>query len=136
MATSLPVPLMASVVLAGVTLIELSVACVTVSVVDPERLPTAALIVVVPAASVVASWVVASIDATFPALDFQVALLETSEIVPSEKVPVAVKATLTPIAAAGFVGLIAMDTNWALVTVKVAVPLIAPTLALMVAMPA
>jgi hypothetical protein len=46
---------MASVLVAGVTVIAVSVADVTVSVVVPETLPTAAVIVVVPAATAVAT---------------------------------------------------------------------------------
>jgi hypothetical protein len=82
--------LIASVLVTGVTAIEVNVAAVTVRVVEPEIMPTDALIVAVPALSVFAECVVASSVATAGELDVNVALLDTSDTLPSENDPVAV----------------------------------------------
>ena len=111
-------PPTASVFVAGVTAIESSVALVTVSVVEPEIVPTAAAIVVVPALSVLALCVVASMLATLGALELNVAFAETSATEPSEKEPVAVNTCVTPTPSVGLVGVTAIETSVALVTVS------------------
>ena len=82
--------MIASVLAAGLTLIEFKVAAVTVTVVDPEIMPTVAVMVVVPALSVFVEWLELSIVATAVELELNVALLDTSETEPSENDPVAV----------------------------------------------
>ena len=72
----------------------------------------------------------------FVALEAQVASPDTSDTVPSENVPVAVKGTVTATPTVGFVGVSATDVNVADVTVKAAVPLTAATVAVSVLVPA
>ncbi len=127
--------MMATVLVRGVTWIAVNVALVTVSVVVPETPATAAEIVVLPGASVLAWWVVTSSVATSLALDCQAAPLDTSETVPSENVPVAVNDSLTPTPALGLVGASAIETNLALLMVNAAEPLTLPTLARIVVVP-
>lgn len=84
---------LAIVVFAGVTLIDTSDAGFTVSVVEPEMLPDAALIVVVPAATDVASPYepAALLIVATPVLDeLQVTVFVRFCVVLSEYVPVAV----------------------------------------------
>jgi len=128
-------PLMASVLVDGVTVMAINVAALTVNVVEPESLPTVAVMVVLPAFSVVARCV-ASSEATVGALEVKVALLDTSDTVPSEKVPVAKNCCVTPTPSVGLVGVTAMETSVALVTVRAPEPVILPTVAVIVLDPA
>ncbi len=73
--------------------------------------------------------------ATVGALELHVASLDTSDTEPSENVPVAVNGSFTITPALGLVGVSAIETKLALVTVNVAVPLTAPTAALIVEAP-
>jgi hypothetical protein len=124
---------------AGVTAIEESVAAaiVTVRVVEPMTPPTAAVIAVVPAATPVAR--PAAETVAVPAIDeVQVAMAETSFVVPSLKVPLAVNACVAPTAIDGFPGMTAMDVSVAMpaVTVSIVEPLTVPLAAVMVVVPA
>ncbi len=130
------VPLMAIVLVAGVTAIETRVAEVTVSVVEPLSMPMVAVIVVEPDATEVAAWLVASSVATVVVLEVQVASLDTSETVPSENVPVAVKGTVTATPTVGLVGESAIETRLAEVTVSCAVPVTEALEAVIVLLPA
>jgi hypothetical protein len=119
---------------------DTSVAEVTVNVVDPDVLPNVAVIVVEPAAFEVASPLVMEptallIDATPTADEFQVASAVISCVVLSENVPVAVNCCVVPSAMLGLVGVIAMDTSVAVVTVTVVDPDVPPELAVIFALP-
>jgi hypothetical protein len=69
-------------------------------------------------------------------LEVKVALLDTSYTVPSEKVPVAKNCCVTPMPSVGFVGVTAIETRVALVTVKAPEPFTWPTVAVIVLEPA
>jgi hypothetical protein len=97
-----------------------SVAPETVSVVDPDLPPVAAVITLVPAASVVAN-PAALIVATLVVADVHVACVVRSCVVPSENVPVAVNCRVVPSAFVGFVGVTAIEDNVAAVMVRVVV---------------
>ena len=128
-------PLIASVLAAGLTLIAVKVAAVTVTVVKPEISPTVAVMVVVPALSVLVEWLLESIVATAAELELHVAPLDTSETEPSENEPVAVNSVVTPMPSVGLVGVTAMETSVALLTVSVADPVTVPTAARIVLVP-
>jgi hypothetical protein len=125
--------------LVGVTAMETSVTEVTASEVDPEILPDVAVIVVEPAATEVvnplepAALLMAAIVA---ADDFQVTDVVRFCVEPSEYVPVAVNCLVVPSAMLGLVGVTAMDTSVAGVTVSVAVPETLPDVAVIVVEPA
>jgi len=129
----------AMLVLVGVTAMDTSVAEVTASEVDPEIFPDVAVIVVEPAATEVvnplepAALLMAAIVA---ADDFQVTDVVRFCVEPSEYVPVAVNCLVVPSAMLGLVGVTAMDTSVAGVTVSVAVPETLPDVAVIVVEPA
>ena len=107
--------------LVGVTAMDTSVAGVTVSVVVPDILPDVAVIVVEPAATEVANPLdpAALLIAATAALDeFQVATIVKFCVEPFEYVPVAVNCLVVPMAMLGLVGVIAMETSVAGVTVS------------------
>src|SRR5437667_12707679 len=107
----------------GVTAIEVRVAAVTVSVVLPETPPKVAVIVVVPAATDVARPCdppALLIVATAVLDELQVTWVVRSCVVLSLKVPVAVNCWVNPSGRPGLVGVTAIETRVALVTVSVA----------------
>ncbi|HXO06277.1 MAG TPA: hypothetical protein VN884_11680 [Candidatus Sulfotelmatobacter sp.] len=122
---------------AGVTVIDTSVAEVTVRIVEPLMAPEAALIVLVPAATPVAS-PPAVIVATLAVCEVHIAVLVKFCVELSEKVPVAVNCRVVPLAMEGLAGVTAIDTSVGAVavTVRVVEPLMAPEAALMVLVPA
>jgi hypothetical protein len=100
--------------LVGVTLMERRNAGVTVRVVEPEMPPEVAVIVAVPAATVVALPLVPAVllmVATDAADELQVTDAVRSWVVLSEKVPVAVNCWVVPRAMLGLVGVTAMETR-------------------------
>jgi len=125
--------------LVGVTAMETSVATVTFRVVVPETAPRVAVMVVEPAASVLAL-------PLEPATLLMVALVASEElqatevvrswVVLSENVPVAMNCWTVPVAMDGLVGVTAMEDNVAVETVRVVVPEMAPKVAVMVVEPA
>ena len=90
-----------------------------VSVVNPLTLPELAMIVVLPAATPVASPAVLMV-ATNVAAEFHVAELVRFCALPSLKVPVAVNCCVAPFAMEGLAGVTAIELN---VCVEVPVPL-------------
>src|SRR5256712_2850239 len=109
----------------GVTVIVDRFAAVTVSVVLPETPPKVAVIVVVPAATDVARPCdppALLIVATAVLDELQVTWVVRSCVVLSLKVPVAVNCWVNPSARPGLVGVTAIETRIALVTVSVALP--------------
>jgi len=125
--------------LVGVTDIDTSVAEVTASEVDPDILPDVAVIVVEPAATDVALPLEPAallMAATVVDDDFQVTDVVTFCVELSEYVPVAVNCLDVPKAMLGLVGVSAMETSVAGVTVSVAVPETLPDVAVIVDEPA
>jgi hypothetical protein len=87
---------------------------VTVNAVDPDTLPTVALIDVDPALIVVARPVeplALLIEATLDADVFQRAVVVRFRLLLSLYVPVAVNCSVTPVASVGFTGLTVIDTS-------------------------
>jgi hypothetical protein len=105
----------------GVTVIEITAAGVTVSVawldVTPDK---AAVMTVVPVASVAAFPAVPAMVATCVLEDVQAAVAVMSLVVPSEKVPVAVNCCVSPRATIGLTGVTAIETTTAGFTINVA----------------
>jgi hypothetical protein len=118
---------------AGVTVIDTSVAGVTVSSVEPLMLPTVAEIVEVPVPTAVAK-PVALMVATPGVADAHTALLSTC-VELSLNVPVAVNCRVAPLVIEGFAGVTAIDTSVAGVTVSSVEPLMLPTVAEIVEVP-
>lgn len=109
----LPVPL-AILGLVGVIAMEVNVAGVTVSVVEPETLPEVAVIVVAPVVADVASPcepAVLLIAAAPVFEELQRTEVVRSCVVLSEKVPVATNCCVVPLAMPGLVGVRARDTS-------------------------
>jgi hypothetical protein len=124
--------------LVGVTVMDTSVAEVTVSAVDPDVLPDVAVIVAEPAATEVASPLEPAellTAATAAAEELQITDVVRSCVVLSENVPVAIKCWFVPLTMPGLVGVIAMDTSVAEVTVTVVDPDVPPQLAMICALP-
>jgi hypothetical protein len=122
----------------GVTAIDTRVAGVTVSVVEPETLPDAAVIVVEPAVTEVASPLepAALLIVATPVDDvLHVTEVDRSCVVLSEYVPVAVKRCVVPKAMLGFFGVTAIDTRVAGFTVSVVEPETLPKAAVIVVEP-
>jgi hypothetical protein len=119
---------------AGVTAIDTSVAGFTVSCVEPVILPTVAEIVEVPAPAAVAK-PVALIVATAAVPEAHTALLSTC-VELSLNVPVAVNCCVPPLVIEGFAGVTAIDTSVAGVTVSSVEPVMLPTVAEIVEVPA
>ena len=132
------VPIM-TVGLAGVIATETSVAGFTVSVVDPDRVPDVAVIVVEPAATGVASPIEPAV-LLIPAMDdddeLQVTAVVRFCVEPSEYVPVAVNCCVLPMAMLGLVGVIATETSVAGFTISVVDPDRVPDVAVIVVEPA
>lgn len=119
---------------AGFTVIESTAAGVTVSGVDPLTAPRVALIVVVPAATEVASALELTVaSAVFP--ESQVAEAVRSCMLPSVNVPVAVNCCVVPRAIDGLEGLTAIETSEATPTVRVVEAEIEPEVAEMLEFP-
>lgn len=124
--------------MAGVTEIDVSVAGVTVRVVDPEMLPDVAVTVVIPVPAAAADPlepVALLIVATFVEDELQITAVVMSCVVSSENVPVAVNCLDEPVAMLGLVGVIARDTRTAGVTVRVVDPDTLPVVAPIVVVP-
>ncbi len=125
--------------LTGVIAMDTSVAAVTVRVVDPETLPDAAVIVVEPGATDVASpWEPAALLTAATAVLDELHATEVVRfcVVPSVYVPVAVNCLVVPLATDGLAGVTATDTSVAGVTVRVVIPDIPPDAADIVVDPA
>jgi len=125
--------------LVGVIARETSVAGVTVSVVDPDRVPDVAVIVVEPAATDVASPiepVVVLILAIDDADELQTTSAVRFCVVLSENVPVATNCWDVPFAVLGLVGVTVMDASVADVTVSVVEPDTFPFVAVIVVLQA
>jgi hypothetical protein len=115
------------------------VAGFTVSVVDPEMLPDAAVIVVEPAATDVARPFepAALLTVATPVLDeLQVTAAVRFCVVLSENVPVAVNCCFVPLPMLGLVGVTARETRVAGFTVSVVDPEMLPDIAVIVVEPA
>jgi hypothetical protein len=124
--------------LVGVTVMDTSVAEVTVSVDDPDILPDTAVIVVEPAATAVASPLEPAellTAATAAAEELQITDVVRSCVVLSENVPVAIKCWFVPLAILGLVGVTAMDTSVAEVTVTSVDPDMLPHFPQILALP-
>jgi hypothetical protein len=120
---------------AGVREIELNVAPVTVSAVDPLIVPEVAVIVVVPAVAPVANPPL-PMAATEVADEVQIDVVVRFLVVPLLYVPVAVNCSVLPAAIEGEAGAMAIDVSVAAVTVKALEPVIVPEAALIVDIPA
>jgi hypothetical protein len=119
----------------GVTAIEDRVAEVTVRVVVPEILPEVAVMVVVPAATAVASPPLLAVAT--PGFDeFQATWEVISWVDVSEYVPVAVNCWVACRGMLGSVGVTDIEDRVPEVTVRVVLPTVLPRLAVMVAVPA
>ena len=118
----------------GLMAIETRAAMVTVRTVEPVTVPEVALMVAVPIPVLVASpvWFMLAVEAL---CDAQVTLDVRSCVLPSVNVPAAVNCCVVPSATEGFVGVAAIDTSTAAVTVKLVLPLIEPELAVIMAEP-
>ncbi len=124
-------------VLAAVTEMDLSVALLTVRVVDPEVFPKVAVIVEVPADTAAAFPVepAALLTVATDVPEVQVTCDVMSCVLLSEYVPVAVNCWDVPIAMPGLAGVTAMDTSVTGLTVRVVEPATLPETAFMVVVP-
>src|SRR5215468_3195643 len=123
---------------AGVIAMDWSVAEVTVSAVAPLIAPRAALMLVVPAATVLARPLEpAALEIVAAAVleEAQVTWVVRSWVVPSVKMPVALKARVSGTGRLGLGGVTWIVARVAGVTVRVAGPLTAPSVAEMVVVP-
>ena len=99
---------------AGATVIDSSVGPLTVSSVDPKMLPRVAAMVVAPAASACARPRRKGrllMAATAGSDELQVTSSVRSRLLPSKKLPVAVKARMSPVEADGLAGVTAIETR-------------------------
>ena len=119
---------------AGVTAIETRVAEVTVSVAVPLIPPDVAVMVEVPGPVLLAN-PVASMVATEVEEEDQVTEVSNC-VLPSSKLPTAVNGRVVPTEIDGVVGVTAMETRCAGTTVKVLVSENAPTVAVIIVVPA
>jgi hypothetical protein len=119
---------------AGVTAIDCNAAAVTVSFVEPETVPSFALIVDWPVPAAVASPVLLTV-ATVVADEAHVTWLVKFWTELSEYVPVAVNCSVSPLGTLGFVGVTAIDSTTGAVTVNGEEPLIDPSVAVIFAVP-
>jgi hypothetical protein len=118
----------------GLIVIVTRCAVETVSPVEPLTDPKMALMVVLPAATLEAR-PCALIVAAAALDDVQVTVVVMSCVLLSLKVPVALNCLVVPTDMLEFAGLTAMETRVAAVTVREAVPLTPPDVAVMVAVP-
>ena len=105
----------------GVTEIELNTAVVIVIVAVPDITPEVAVIVAVPIDKPVAT-PVARMVAVKVLFEDQVTLLVIFKLVPSEYVPVAIKACVRPLGTEAVNGVTAIEFNVVAVTVKAVMP--------------
>jgi hypothetical protein len=119
----------------GVTVIETTVAGVTVSVVALEVELYVAVIVVVPAPTVVARPFESIVAVLVDELDHTTELLKSCEV-PSAYVPVAVNCSVLPSATDGFDGPTEIELKAAAVIVTLICVVTEPELAVTVAVPA
>src|SRR5688500_17163713 len=120
----------------GESAIETSVAGVTVSVVEPERPPANAVIVVEPGLTAVAKpFVTFDTVAAVAFVDVHVAVAVRSCVEPFVKIPVAVYCSVLPSATDAFVGVTSIDASVAPVTVNVVEPVTPPKTAEIVVEP-
>ena len=119
---------------AGVTTIETNVPVPIVRVVLPVMPEEEAEIVTVPPFFPCAI-PVERIEARLGFEDFHAIPLKFAATLPSLNVPVAVNLIKVPFAILGAAGVIAIDTRWAVVTVRPVVPLISPNVAFIVVPP-
>ena len=120
--------------LAGVTVIDSKLAPVTVREAVPLMDPLAAVIVVVPVPTLVATPVESTV-ATALAEDDQVTD-GNGCVLPSSKFPTALNCCVVPTATAGFAGFTEIDVRCAATTVRSALSLTEPTVAVIVVAPA
>jgi len=120
--------------LTGLMVIDTRCAVETVSAVEALIDPKVALMVVLPAAMLEAR-PCALMVAAAALNDVQVTVVVMSWVLLSLKVPVAVNCLVVPTAMLEFAGVTAIETRAAAVTVRDAVPLIPPDVAVMVAVP-
>ena len=118
----------------GVMVIETNVPVPIVRVVVPVMPEEEAEIVTVPPFF---PWAipVERIEARFGFEDFHETPLRFVATLSSLNVPVAVNLINVPFAILGVAGVIAIDTRWAVVTVRPVVPLISPNVAFIVVLP-
>lgn len=124
--------------LVGFTAMDTSVAEVTVSEVVPDMLPEVAVIVVEPGATEVDNPLEppALLMAAIAAIEeLHVTVVVRSCVVLSENVPVATNCWSEPMTMLGLVGVIAMDTSVAEVTVTIVDPVMCPHVASILALP-
>src|SRR5574341_56972 len=119
----------------GTTVRAVRVVLLPLSVVEAETLPRAAPMLLLPGATAVAT-PEAEMVATAGALEVQVTWVVRSSLVPSEKIPVAVKGWERPDGTVGALGETEMDVSVAGVTVSGGVPLTDERVAEMVVAPA
>jgi hypothetical protein len=120
--------------LAGVMLIETKCAVDTVSPVDPLIDPNAALIVVLPLATLLTTPLLL-MAAAAGLVELHITEFEISCTLLSLNVPVAVNCLLVPTAMVEFAGVTAIDTRLAPVTVSEVAPLTPPESAVIVVVP-
>jgi hypothetical protein len=119
----------------GVTVIETTVAFVTVSDTVGVKEPNVAVIVVGPAASPFAMPFEGPIVALVVSEDVHADWVVRLRVPPSLKVPVAVSFRLVPWAIVGFTGVIVSEVKFAAFTVNDALPLTAPDVAVIMVVP-
>ena len=124
----------AMVLLEGVTVINVTVALVTVRVAVVLTDPSVAVIVVVPAASPLATPLAPPMVALVVSEELQVTRVVKFRVPPSLKVPVATSLMLVPWATEGGAGVIDSDARFAAFTVNEVLPLTVEV-ALIVAVP-
>jgi len=120
--------------IAGVTAIVTSTAGVTVKVVEPEIAPNVAVTLLLPKATLLTSPCPFTVAMLLSAV-LQVTELVTSMVLPSLYVPVAANCCVVPSANDGFTGLTANDTSIGCPTLRLAVAVMDPDVAVMVAPP-
>ena len=120
----------------GVTAMLCNVAAVTVSTVEPLTPPSVALMLDVPTATPWARPVVAPIVAVPGIADAQLTEPVMTAVVASEYVPVATNCWVAPAAIDGLAGVTAMLCRLAAVTLRTVEPLMRPSVALMLDVPA
>jgi hypothetical protein len=122
----------------GVTPMDTSVAGVTVNVVEPLTGPSVALMLLVPVAAPLAKPslpLAFEIVAVAVVAEAHVTVVVRSCVVASVYVPVATNCCVVPLAIDGFVGVTAIETSVAGVTVSVVEPTTVSSVALMVVLP-
>lgn len=108
---------------AGVTAIDSRAGAVTVRIVDPLLPASVAVMVDVPVPSPVATPTCVIVE-TAVVPDAQVTWLVRSSVELSEKVPVAVNDSVSPLGTLGFAGVTAIDSSAAVATVRTVEPVI------------